>query len=60
MYSKLYVYGDSFVHGDTISQELTWANKIGKEFGWEVFNRGVAGGSNKLSVINLLNDLSTL
>lgn len=60
MYSKLYVYGDSFVHGDTLNQELTWANKIGKEFGWEVFNRGVAGGSNKLSVINLLNDLSTL
>lgn len=60
MYSKLYVYGDSFVHGDTLNQELTWANKLGNEFGWEVHNRGVAGGSNKLSVINLLVDLSKI
>lgn len=60
MYSKLYVYGDSFVHGDTISQNLTWANRLGNELGWEVINRGVAGGSNKLSVINLLDDIASL
>lgn len=60
MYSKLYVYGDSFVHGDTTPQDLTWANKLSKELNLEIYNRGVAGGSNKLSVINLLNDLSEL
>lgn len=60
MDSKLYVYGDSFVHGDTIPQDLTWPNRLGKELGYETINRGVAGGSNKLSVINLLDDMVTL
>lgn len=60
MFTKLYIYGDSFVHGDTLNQELTWANRLAQETNLNIFNRGVAGGSNKLSVIKLLNDLCEL
>ena len=60
MFRNLYVYGDSFVHGDTVSQELTWANRLAHELDMNIFNCGVAGGSNKLSIINLLNDVTEI
>jgi hypothetical protein len=59
-FKKLYIYGDSFVHGDKISQNLTWANLLGKDLNLKVFNKGVAGCSNRLSTINLLDDMNNL
>ena len=54
---KLYVYGDSFVYGDNLPQDLTWPNLLGKSLKIKCFNRGISGGSNKLSVFRLFEDI---
>lgn len=57
---KLYVYGDSFVHGDGLDQNFVWPNLLAIKLGANVENRGAAGGSNKLSLHRLFRDLADL
>lgn len=54
--NEIYTYGDSFTAGDGVATEDAWPAQLGKLFNVPVVNRGVPGGSNKLSIINLLND----
>lgn len=60
MIDKIYAYGDSFTAGDGIAQPDAWPAKLGELMNTPVVNRGVPGGSNKLSVINLLNDFTDI
>lgn len=60
MIDKIYAYGDSFVAGDGVGLKDAWPAKLGKSMKTPVINRGIPGGSNKLSIINLLNDFSEI
>lgn len=57
MIKKLITYGDSFTAGDGVYKEQAWPSYLGSMLGLEVINRGEPGGSNKLSIIKLMNDL---
>ena len=58
--NEIYAYGDSFTAGDGVASSSAWPNKLGKLLKIPVSNRGVPGGSNKLSIINLLNDFADI
>lgn len=65
MINKLIAYGDSFVMGgglrnDNIVYENSWPQLLGKKLGIDAINRGVGGGSNKLSINNLLEDIESI
>lgn len=60
MIDKIYTYGDSFTAGDGVASKDAWPAKLGDSMKTPVINRGVPGGSNKLSIINLLNDFSDI
>jgi len=60
MIDKIYAYGDSFTAGDGIKSKDAWPAKLGDLMKTPVVNRGVPGGSNKLSIINLLNDFADI
>jgi hypothetical protein len=60
MITKLLTYGDSFTAGDGIDPQYAWPAYLGKMLGLEVDNRGLPGGSNKLSIIKMMNDLGSL
>ncbi len=58
-------YGDSFVMGGGLLPENkvfpnSWPQLLGKKLGVPAVNRGVGGGSNKLAILNLLEDLPEL
>jgi lysophospholipase L1-like esterase len=56
MIDKIYAYGDSFTAGDGVSNNEAWPAKLSELLTVPEVNRGVPGGSNKLSIINLLDD----
>ncbi len=56
MIDKIYAYGDSFTAGDGVNAVDAWPAQLGKLLNKPAINRGIPGGSNKLSIINLLND----
>lgn len=58
MISKLYAYGCSFTYGDIIGKENAWPNNLGKLLEIDVVNRGVNGGSNKISMNRLFEDIT--
>lgn len=58
--NEIYAYGDSFTAGDGVDPTDAWPAKLGKLLDKPVFNKGVPGGSNKLSIINLLNDFANI
>jgi lysophospholipase L1-like esterase len=60
MIDKIYAYGDSFTAGDGIASKDAWPAKLSELMKTPVINRGVPGGSNKLSIINLLNDFADI
>lgn len=60
MIKKIYAYGDSFTAGDGVKKEDAWPQLLANIMDLEVVNRGVPGGSNKLSVIHLLNDFAAI
>ena len=60
MIDKIYAYGDSFTAGDGVESKDAWPAKLGDLMKTPVINRGIPGGSNKLSVINLLNDFADI
>jgi lysophospholipase L1-like esterase len=60
MIDKIYAYGDSFTSGDGVASEDAWPAKLGKSMKLPVVNKGIPGGSNKLSIINLLNDFADI
>jgi lysophospholipase L1-like esterase len=60
MIDKIYAYGDSFTAGDGVESKDAWPAKLGDMMKTPVINRGIPGGSNKLSVINLLNDFADI
>jgi hypothetical protein len=60
MIDKIYTYGDSFTSGDGVAPKSAWPIKLGKLLKTPVVNKGMPGGSNKLSIINLLNDFSDI
>jgi len=60
MIDKIYAYGDSFTAGDGVANSDAWPAKLGELMKTPVTNRGIPGGSNKLSIINLLNDYADI
>jgi hypothetical protein len=60
MIDKIYAYGDSFTAGDGVEPKDAWPVKFSELMKTPVINRGVPGGSNKLSIINLLNDFADI
>jgi lysophospholipase L1-like esterase len=60
MIKTIYIYGDSFVAGDGVATEEAWPSVLAQRLGMTVINRGIPGGSNKLSTINLLNDFADI
>ena len=57
---RIYSYGDSFVVGDGVAPDKTWVSVLAKMLNTQLINHAVNGGSNRLSYIKLLNDLSEL
>lgn len=60
MIDKIYAYGDSFTAGDGVASKDAWPAKLADLMKTPVVNRGIPGGSNKLSIINLLNDFADI
>jgi len=60
MIDKIYAYGDSFTAGDGVASKDAWPAKLGDLMKTPVINKGIPGGSNKLSIINLLNDFADI
>ena len=60
MIDKIYAYGDSFTAGDGVAPIDAWPARLGKSMKIPVVNKGIPGGSNKLSIINLLNDFADI
>ncbi len=60
MIDKIYAYGDSFTAGDGVASKDAWPAKLSKLLKIPAANKGIPGGSNKLSVINLLNDFADI
>jgi hypothetical protein len=60
MIDRLITFGDSFTAGYGVGEELAWPSYLGKMLGLSVINHGVPGGSNRLSIIKLLNTISTI
>jgi hypothetical protein len=65
MVKTIIAYGDSFVMGGGLTQSNqvypnSWPQLLGKKLSIESINRGVGGGSNKLSINNLLEDLDII
>lgn len=65
MVNKIIAYGDSFVMGGGLRPgneiyENSWPQLLGKKLGIEAINRGVGGGSNKLAINNLLEDIEII
>lgn len=63
MIKKIVAYGDSFVQGGGLNPDDamaihpdSWPFQLGKKLGVPVSNRGKGGGSNKLSIIKLMED----
>lgn len=60
MIKTIYAYGDSFVAGDGVNPDEAWPVVLANRFNLKVKNNGVPGGSNKLSIITLLNDFADI
>lgn len=60
MIKAIYAYGDSFVAGDGVDPDQAWPIILGKRLNVQVHNRGCPGGSNRLSIINFLNDFADI
>lgn len=60
MIKKLITYGDSFTAGHGVYEEQAWPAYLSSMLGLKLLNRGVPGGSNKLSIIKLMNDLGEI
>jgi lysophospholipase L1-like esterase len=60
MIKNILAYGDSFTAGHGIDTDDAWPTVLGNMLGIPSKNNGVRGGSNKLSIINLLNDFSNI
>lgn len=50
-------YGCSFMQGDSVDPELTWAAVLAKKLNVPLRNRGQNAGSNKLAMIYLFEDI---
>ena len=66
MIKKIIAYGDSFVQGGGLSQHRpmaihpeSWPFQLGKKLDVPTINQGKGGGSNKLSIVKLMEDVST-
>jgi hypothetical protein len=57
MIEKVVGYGCSFMQGDSVAPELTWAALLAKKFKVPLRNRGQNAGSNKLAMIYLFEDI---
>ena len=51
-------YGCSFMQGDSVDPELVWASVLAKRLNASLHNRGQNGGSNKLAMNYLFEDIS--
>lgn len=60
MIKKIFAYGDSFVVGTGVDPSASWISLLGKRLGVDTVNRGVSGGSNKLSINILFADLKDI
>jgi len=60
MIDRLITFGDSFTAGFGVGEEFSWSSYLGKMLSLSVINHGVPGGSNRLSIIKLLNTISTI
>jgi hypothetical protein len=60
MINKIFAYGDSFVIGTGVNPTASWISLLGKRLNLDVINRGVSGGSNKLSINILFADLKDI
>lgn len=60
MIKRIIAYGDSFTAGHGVKETEAWPIVLGKMMGVPVNNRGIRGGSNKLSIVKLLNDFSAI
>lgn len=58
MIEKVVGYGCSFMQGDGVDSGLDWASVLAKKLNVPVRNRGQNGGSNRLSMNYLFEDLS--
>jgi hypothetical protein len=57
---KIFAYGDSFVYGTGVDASANWISLLGKKLDVDTINRGVSGGSNKLSINILFSDLKNI
>ena len=57
---KIFAYGDSFVYGTGVDVNANWISLLGKQLNIAAVNRGVSGGSNKLSINILFEDLKDI
>jgi hypothetical protein len=60
MIKKIFAYGDSFVVGTGVDPSASWISLLGKKLDVDVINRGISGGSNKLSINILFADLKNI
>jgi hypothetical protein len=60
MINKIFAYGDSFVIGTGVDPAASWISLLGNQLRTETVNRGVSGGSNKLSINILFADLKEI
>lgn len=60
MINKIFAYGDSFVVGTGVNSVDSWISLLGNQLSTDAVNRGVSGGSNKLSINILFADLKEI
>lgn len=56
--NKILAYGCSFTYGDSVGIEHAWPKHLGDLFNVPVTNRGLSGGSNKLAMNRLFEDIT--